>query len=148
MAASVSMNSIGSTGNAKSARLEAVIMPLQSLVFRFVEEVRFTLLSQSDVPALKDFSGLTMHARHVLQDLTTTPHIRCVYRFAQATKFTTLCLRSANAVMDSFWSMASAKVAQQTLTLVRLWEDVLNIAQVRAKCIRKEIAYALRDLTE
>ena len=50
--------------------------------------------------------------------------------------------------MDSFWSMASAKVAQQTLTLIRFWEDVLNIAQVWAKCNREEIAYALRDLTE
>jgi hypothetical protein len=102
MAASVSMNSIESTDSVKSARLEAAMMLFHSLVFRFVEEMRFTLLSQSDVFVHKDFSGSTVHARHVLQDLTTTPHIRCVYRFAQAIKFTTLCLKNANAETDSF----------------------------------------------
>jgi hypothetical protein len=102
MAASVSMNSIGSTGSAKSARLEAAMMLFHSLVFRFVEEMRFTLLSPSDVSAFRDFSGSTARVRHVLQDLTTTPHIRCVYRFAQAIKFTTLCLKNANAETDSF----------------------------------------------
>jgi hypothetical protein len=130
MAANVSMNSIGSTESVKSARLEAVMMLFHSLASRFVEEMRFTLLSQSDVFVHKDFSGSTVHARHVLQDLTITPHIRCVYRFAQAIKFTTLCLKNANAETDSFLSMASVKVAQQTVTLVHLWEDAWNIAQV------------------
>lgn len=102
MAASVSMNSIGSTGSVKSARLEAVMMPLQSLVFRFVEKMRFTLLSQSGVPALKDFSGSMVHVRHALQDLSIIPRIRCVYRFAQTIKFTILCLKNANAEMGSF----------------------------------------------
>ncbi len=101
MAASVSLTFTGSMGSVKSALLEAVMTVFHSLVFRFADGMRCTLLSRSDVSAHKDFSGSTGRARHVLQDLITTPHIRCVFRCARTIKFTILCLKNVYVEMDS-----------------------------------------------